>query len=123
MLDLNSIMIGTMQPDEMAAFYKGVFGKDEDMTDGNWHGWQVGACFFSLGEHSEMAGSTKEPGRIMFNLATEDVQGEFERIKGLGATVEKEPYEMGQGMWIATFSDPDGNFFQLMSPWDDSMGQ
>jgi predicted enzyme related to lactoylglutathione lyase len=34
--------------------------------------------------------------------------------------VVKEPYEL-QGMWIATFADPDGNYFQLMSPWEEGM--
>jgi len=33
-----------------------------------------------------------------------------------GAETVKEPYEMGS-LWIATFADPDGNYFQLMSPW------
>ena len=43
---------------------------------------------------------------------------EFERIKAIdGAKVVKEPYEM-QGSWIATLSDPDGNYFQLMTPWE-----
>ena len=46
----------------------------------------------------------------------EEVQKEFDRIKSLGAIVIKEPYDMG-GMWIATLADPDGNYFQLMSPW------
>jgi len=23
-----------------------------------------------------------------------------------------------EGGWIATFADPDGNYFQLMSPWE-----
>jgi predicted enzyme related to lactoylglutathione lyase len=45
------------------------------------------------------------------------VENEFERIKDTGATVIKEPYEMGGGM-IATFADPDGNYFQLMTPWE-----
>lgn len=35
--------------------------------------------------------------------------------------VVKEPYEL-QGMWIATFADPDGNYFQLMSPWEEGAG-
>ena len=35
------------------------------------------------------------------------------------AKVIQEPYEMGGGM-IATFADPDGNYFQLMTPWDSS---
>ena len=40
---------------------------------------------------------------------------EFERIKAAGATVIREPYEMGGG-WIATLADPDGNYFQLVTP-------
>lgn len=66
---------------------------------------------------SKMKGKAKEPGRVMFNLETKEVKKEFERIKKLGAKVIKEPYDMGNGMWVATFSDPDGNYFQLMSPW------
>ena len=45
------------------------------------------------------------------------MKDEFERIKAAGATVIKEPYEMGDA-WIATLADPDGNYFQLMSPWE-----
>ena len=36
-------------------------------------------------------------------------------IKALGAKVIRAPYQMGEG-WIATLADPDGNFFQLMTP-------
>lgn len=113
---MNSVMVGSSQPKVMGEFYSKVFGKDADMTDGDWSGWQVGNSFFSVGEHSEMKGKTKEPGRIMINLETKEVKEEFERIKETGAEVVKEPYDMG-GMWIATFADPDGNYFQLMSPW------
>jgi hypothetical protein len=56
-----------------------------------------------------------EPQRLILNLQAKDVKAEFERIKATGATVVKEPYER-RGMWIATFADPDGNYFQLMSP-------
>jgi predicted enzyme related to lactoylglutathione lyase len=117
MLNLNSVMVGTMQPAEMSAFYEKVFGKAPDMSEGGWSGWSVGSAFFSVGEHSEMGGTAKDPGRVMFNFETTDVKGEFERIKSAGATVVKEPYEMGGG-WIATFADLDGNYFQLMTPWE-----
>jgi predicted enzyme related to lactoylglutathione lyase len=110
-------MVGTMQPKVMAEFYAKVFGKPADMTEGEWHGWQVGGAFFSVGEHSEMKGNAKDAGRVMFNFETKEVKEEFERIKNAGATVVKEPYEMG-GAWIATLADPDGNYFQLMTPWD-----
>ncbi len=99
-------------------FIEEFFGKKEDMEEGGWHGWSVGSCFFSVGEHSEMTGEAKDPGRIMFNLETKEVKEEFERISKVeGIKVVKEPYEMGGG-WIATVADPDGNYFQLMTPWE-----
>ena len=106
-----------MQPKELAAFYEKVVGKPPDSNEGGWYGWQVGSAYFSIGEHSQMEGKTKDPGRIMFNFATKEVKEEFERIKSAGAMVIKEPYEM-EGMWIATLADPDGNYFQLMTPWE-----
>ena len=55
----------------------------------------------------------------MLNFETADVKGEFERIKGLGAEVVAEPYEPGGGgMLMCTFADPDGNYFQLSTPWN-----
>jgi len=62
-------------------------------------------------------GSAKEPARIMMNLETRDVRGEFERLKNANVTIIKAAYEI-EGMWIATLADPDGNYIQLMSPWE-----
>jgi predicted enzyme related to lactoylglutathione lyase len=117
MLNLNSVMIGTKQPTVLAGFYEKVLGRPAEMIDqenGFW-GWQVGSAFLSILEHSEMGGETKDPGRIMFNFETSQVKEEFERLKTSGATIIKEPYEMGGG-WIATLADPDGNYFQLVTP-------
>jgi predicted enzyme related to lactoylglutathione lyase len=117
MLNLNSVMIGTKQPDVLAAFYEKLLEKPADMVDqenGFW-GWQAGGAFLSILDHSEMLGNAKDPGRVMFNFESPRVKEEFERIKGFGGTVIKEPYEMG-GAWIATLADPDGNYFQLVSP-------
>ena len=117
MLNLNSAMIGTKQPSVLAAFYEKVLGKPADMVDEEhgFFGWQVGAAYLSVLEHSEMGGRTKDPGRIMLNFETPQVKEEFERIKALGGTVIQEPYEM-EGGWIATLADPDGNYFQLVTP-------
>ena len=120
MLNLNSIMIGTKQPKALAAFYEKVLGKPAEMVDEaySFYGWQVGATYLTVLDHSEMGGRTKDPGRMMFNFETSQVKEEFERIKALGAEVIHEPYEMDGG-WIATLADPDGNYFQLVTP----MGQ
>ena len=117
MLNLNSVMLGTKQPLVLAAFYEKMLGKPADMVDqenGFW-GWQVGNVFMGILAHSEMGGSSKEPGRVMINFETPQVKEEFERIKALGGKVVKEPYDMGSGL-IATLADPDGNYFQLMNP-------
>lgn len=119
MLNLNSFMIGSKQPEPLAAFYEKVLGKPAEMVDrehGFW-GWKVGSAYFSVLDHSEMIGKTKDPGRMMCNFETPQVKQEFERLKALGAVVIREPYEMGGG-WIATLADPDGNYFQLTSPME-----
>ena len=60
MLNLNSLMVGTMQPKVMIEFYEKVFDKKPDMTEGEWAGWQVGATFFGVGHHSKMEGKSKK---------------------------------------------------------------
>ncbi|HEX2994932.1 MAG TPA: VOC family protein [Anaerolineales bacterium] len=117
MLNLNSIMIGTKQPKALATFYEKVLGKPADMIDNEngFFGWQVGNSYFSVLDHSEMGGKTKDPGRVMMNFETTQVKEEFERMQAAGAIVIRAPYEMGGG-WIATLADPDGNYFQLVTP-------
>ena len=117
MLTLNSVMIGTKQTKAMVAFYEGLLGKPPDMADAEhgFYGWQLGATYFSILDHSEMGGKTKDPGRLMLNFETPQVPVEFERVKALGATVIKEPYDMGGGT-VSTLADPDGNYFQLITP-------
>ncbi len=110
-------MIGTHDPKKLAAFYEKVLGKP-DWEDGSWYGFNVGGVSFTIGEHSEVKGIAKEPQRIMLNFETKEVKEEFERISKIdGIKIIKEPYEI-QGAWIATLADPDGNYFQLMPPWE-----
>ncbi len=117
MLNLNSVMIGTKQLKVLAAFYEKVLGKPAEYVDdkNSFYGWQAGSSYISLLDHSEMQGKTKDPGRVMFNFETTQVKEEFERIKGFGAVVVRAPYQMDGG-WIATLADPDGNYFQLVTP-------
>ena len=118
MLKLNNLMIGTSDSKALAAFYEKVFGRPADLNEGDqWFSWNTSENMsLSIGPHSEIAGQAKEPQRMILNMETPEVQREFARIKkeASGAKVVKEPYEMG-GAWIATFADPDGNYFQLVS--------
>lgn len=118
MLNLSTIMIGTSDSEKLGEFYKKVLGQKAEWEGNGYYVWKVGATSLSIGQHSEVKGKTKEGPRSIINFETRDVKEEFERIKKLGAEVIKEPYEM-EGAWIATLADPDGNYFQLMTPWED----
>ena len=116
-MNLNSILIGSENPQELAAYYTKLFGTP-GWDDGGYVGWLVGSGGLTVGPHSEVHGTNPEPGRLIFNIETPDVQGDFATFKAAGATVVREPYnfEGAPDAWIATFSDPDGNYFQLVSP-------
>jgi predicted enzyme related to lactoylglutathione lyase len=120
MFNLSSFMIGSTRPEIMGKFYEQVIGKPADIVDPEKgvSVWQIGNGFLSILYHSEMNGNAKDPGRMMFILETLQVKEEFERIKALDAQVVQAPYELDE-IWIATFADPDGNYFQLMSPLGD----
>jgi predicted enzyme related to lactoylglutathione lyase len=119
LLNFNSILLFSEDPKGLVEFYKKVLETDEGWAGGDFTGLQVGDGNITIGPHDKVKGKNTNPERIMFNLETEDVKGEFARIKGLGAGVVAEPYQPGEepDMWIATFSDPDGNYFQLVTPW------
>ena len=121
-MNLNSILIGSEDPKRLAEYYTKLFGKPT-FDDNVYFGWQFGEGGISFGPHSDVKGKNREPGRVIWNLETPDVEGEFAKLKGKGATVVKEPYDPAENsrMRITTFSDPDGNYFQLMSPMDAAM--
>lgn len=118
MLNFNSVLVFSDNPKKLANFYGKVFGKKPDMDDGEFKGFMAKTTFMTIGKHNKVKGKSKNPERIMLNFETDEVKKEFARIKKLGAEVIAEPYTMGDdGYWIATFADPDGNFFQLVTPW------
>ncbi len=123
MLNLNSVMIGSEDPKAMAEFYEKVLEKKPDMDEGDWYGFSAGNCYLTIGLHDKVKGNNKNPEQILLNFETSEVEKEFERIRGLGALVIAKPYTIGEGenMFgpIATFADPEGNYFQLMSVWDE----
>ena len=120
-MDLNGLLIGTENPDKLKDYYTKLFGKP-GFDEGGYFGWQIGSGLLSFGPHDQVKGKNTTPGRIIWNITAADVQAEFKKLKAAGATVVKEPYEMGdapgQKVTIATLSDPDNNYFQLMSPME-----
>lgn len=116
-MNLNSVLIGSADPKRLADYYSKLFGKP-GWEGGDFKGWQLGGGFVTVGPHDDVRGKNSAPGRLIWNIETEDVKADFDKLKKAGATVVQEPYqpgEMPEG-WIATFADPDDNYFQLISP-------
>ena len=120
-MNLNSILIGSEQPEKLAEYYTKLFGKPV-WEEGGFHSWQLGNGSITVVPHDQVQGKNAHPGRIIWNLESADVQGDFERLRTAGATVVQEPYRPMEAQefeaWVATVSDPDDNYFQLVSPME-----
>ena len=122
-MNFNNILIGSDDAERLAAYYTKLFGEPM-YKDAAYTVWQLGSGAVAVGPHSEVHGKNQQPGRLIWNIESDDVKGEFDRMRAAGAIVIREPYEYegAAGSAIATLADPDGNLFQLMSPMgpDDS---
>jgi predicted enzyme related to lactoylglutathione lyase len=118
-MNLNSILIGSEDPQRLADYYTKLFGEPA-WNDGGYVGWMIGSGSLTVGPHDQVSGKNVHPGRIIWNIESADVKGDFERFKAAGATVIADPYNPGapadDAGLIATLADPDDNYFQLVSP-------
>jgi predicted enzyme related to lactoylglutathione lyase len=116
-MNFNNILIGSEDPERLAAYYEKLFGEPM-YRDSGYSVWQIGSGAVAVGPHSEVHGQNPQPGRFLWNIESDDVKADFERLKAAGAIVVREPYtfEQAPGSWIATLADPDDNYFQLQSP-------
>jgi len=121
-MELNGILIGSENPQRLKDYYTKLFGKP-GWDEGGYVGWQIGSGSMTVGPHDQVKGKNTAPGRVIWNIQSSDVKGDFAKLKAAGATVVRDPYQPeggpdsgAQEMLIATFSDPDNNYFQLMSP-------
>ncbi len=117
-MKISTVMIGSENPKKLQQFYS-KFLNNIVWEQDDWLAYDVGGVGLLIGPHNEVKGTNNSPGRVMFNIETEEVEKEFLRIKNTGAKVVAEPYHPGESpdMWLATFADTDGNYFQLASPW------
>ena len=66
-----------------------------------------------LGTHSEVRGRNADPARHMIGLESDDLIGDWERLKEAGVEFIEDPTDYGGEMSIATLKDPEGNLVQL----------
>lgn len=121
-MNMNGILIGSERPERLVEYYTELFGAPS-FEGGGYTSWRIGAGWLTVGPHDQVQGKNAHPGRVIWNIEMPDVRAGFERFVAAGATVIREPYapggpDEGPEMLIATFADPDDNYFQLLSPME-----
>src|SRR5437879_571453 len=76
-MDLNGILIGSEDPTRLTDYYTEIFGKPA-WEGGGFTGWQLGPGWMAVGPHDQVKGKNTQPGRVMWNIQTPDVKGDFD---------------------------------------------
>ena len=132
-MNLSGILIGSEDPEGLVAYYTRLCG-EPGWAGGDFGGWQLGTGSVTVGPHDQVRGRHPQPGRLIWNLETPDVHGEFERLKAAGATVVQEPYQpdeapegldrhlLGSGRQLLPAPQPNGVAVSFERRTDDTSG-
>ncbi|MBI3341871.1 VOC family protein [Candidatus Curtissbacteria bacterium] len=117
---LESILIGSQKASKLADFYTKTVGLKKGSTWVNDENGEEGIELFVgkqgiyVMDHSKVKGKAKDPNRVILNIEVDDVEKETKRLKKAKVKVVQDVYHMeGYGL-IATFADPEGNYFQFV---------
>lgn len=101
-------------PDRLITFYRDIVRLPpvEGMGPGAFS--TGGESVFIIDGHSDVSGKTTEAPRMLINFNVDDAAAETTRLEAAGVPCLR---RLGTEYWggiISTFSDPDGNYFQVM---------
>ena|SRR3989344_4152802 len=118
---LESITIFSANAASLAKFYEEKVGLKIGMTaemgedNSNLFEIKAGAgSSFYIVDHSDLHGPAKEPKRFIMNFEVDNIEKEVARLKKAKVKLIQDIYHVEDYGHIATFSDLDGNFFQLV---------
>ncbi|HMB84838.1 MAG TPA: VOC family protein [Methylomirabilota bacterium] len=74
---------------------------------------EAGGPSVGLGTHSDVRGRNADPARHMIGLTTDDLAGDWKRLKAAGVEFVEAPTDYDT-VSIATLKDPEGNLIQLI---------
>ncbi|MGI8416111.1 MAG: VOC family protein [Nakamurella sp.] len=115
---LGSLLLGSRDPSRLRDWYLEAFGVAADQFG------FVGLGGFGVmpDQREDLAAANPEPGRFVLNLEVPDAQAAVERVERAGTTWIA-PLEQREAGAFATFTDPDGNYLQLIQLNEQMRGQ
>lgn len=117
---IDGVRINSDNAKALAEFYRDKVGLEmtnefegEDGSKGYEFSFKNGPSF-NVHEHSDIKGKNEDAPRFFINYEVNDLEREAERLEKESVKVIQELYHVeGYGL-IATYEDPDGNYFQLV---------
>ncbi len=121
---VESVLLGSGNSKQLADFYKdkvglkltteATMGEGDEATDVYGFDMENGTGLYIM-NHSEVHGKNNMPGRVMLNIeVVGQIEEAVEQLKGRGVEMVGELHHVEGYGKIATFEDPDGNYFQLV---------
>ncbi len=95
-MNLNSILIGSEDPQRLTDYYTALFGKP-GWEGGDFNGWQIGTGYITIGPHDQVKGRNPHPGRLIWNIETADVAGESNGSRLPGPPWSRSPISQAAG--------------------------
>ena len=118
MVKFSGAIIWTNDLVRMQLFYENILKLKPHSVRDNFIAYRWRDLRFSIGLHSEVNGSSKEPFRIMLNFDVPNIKEVTDLLKSNGVSFLRDPEKEHWGGWVSTFLDPDGNTIQLLQQPD-----
>ena len=97
----------------MARFYRDRLGLTPRTSEPDFINFDWGGVRLSVSVHDRVRGESRDPFRIMVNLAVDDLRSLHARLTAAGVVFTRAPEQEDWGGQVATLLDPDGNLVQL----------
>ena len=107
-----NVNVCSEQPERLIRFYADVVGLPNIPQIGPG-AFVAGGAAFLVDGHDGVRGAAKEPQRVLLTFSVADVVAEQERLEAAGVTFVRPATQEPWGGFVATFTDPDGNYCQL----------
>ncbi len=117
--EISSVLLWSENYEALANWYREKLGlgtiEEINHPNDTGIGLSVGSSYLWIGKHSEVKGKSKDPYRIMFNIAVDSVDQACDELKAKGVEFIAEPFKAFTfDSWFATFKDLDGNIVQFI---------
>jgi len=108
-----NVNVCTGDPEKLIRFYADVVGL-QPMPQISPGAFIAGTTGFLIDGHSEVHGAAREPQRVLLTFTVENIHGEQTRLEAAGVNFVRPATKEPWGGYVATFTDPDGNYCQLV---------